>query len=90
MKASWWVRRCSAGLASDGRISARWTLAWGYSLSLNHTAAIPSQSSGVAQALENTPSLATAVYMRRIIGRQDLALHYVPATHRRRAHKVVE
>jgi hypothetical protein len=37
-------------------------------LLLTHTAAIPSQSWGVAQVLENIPAHAKAVYMRGTIG----------------------
>jgi hypothetical protein len=49
-----------------------------------------SQSSGVAQALENTSVRAKDVYKRGIIGLQDPTLRHVLATHRRRVHKAVE
>jgi hypothetical protein len=70
-------------------IWARWVLASGYSLPLSHTAAIPSQSSVAAQALEKTSAHVKAVYMRGTIGLQDPAFRHVLATHGRRAHRVV-
>ena len=68
------VRRCSAGLASGGRICSRWAFASGYSLPLSHTAAIPSQSSAVAQALEKKLSPVTVECTNDTIGLIMLAV----------------
>jgi hypothetical protein len=67
----------------------RWALTSGYSLPLSHTAAIPSQSSAVAQALEKTPAHVKAVYMRGTIGLQDPESRQVLATHGCRARRIV-
>ena len=59
--------RGSAGFASGGRMCSRWAFASGSSWPRSHTAALPSQSSAVAQALEKILSPATAEYRYRTI-----------------------
>jgi len=62
----------------------------GYSLPLSHTAAIPSQSLGVAQALEKIPSPATVGCRNGTIDLRALAMYRALAAPHCTTYKALE